>query len=143
MSIENEVIEDLLKRLKGSVDRLVKKRKVTLDEYLEDWEIQDVVEREFLKATQACIDIGARIISQKGFQKVDDYHGIFEVLCQEGLWPSEFTTRMKELVGLRNVLVHEYRHIDPEEVHRHLRESLEVFQEYAQHIVNFLEVERN
>jgi len=139
MPIEDEVICNLLEIINTGVERLKGQQKLPFEEYVRNWKVQDVVERELQKSIQACIDIGARLIAQKGFRKAEDYHGVFEILSQEGVIPWEFAEKMKEMVGLRNVLVHEYRRIRSEEIYRHLQESLCVFEEFINHIVSFLE----
>ena len=114
-------------------------RKLGFKEYLEDWEFQHIVERAFQQAIQSCIDIGARLIAQNNFSKADDFHGVFDVLSQEKVISGELAEKMKEMVGFRNALVHEYRQIKHEKVYRHLQESLGVFQKFAESIIKFLE----
>ena len=117
---------------------LRRKRRVSLDEYRGDIELQHIVERALQNAIQACIDIGARIISKELFRRAESYHDIFDVLRQEGVISPGLADKMHEMVGLRNALVHEYRVIRHDEVHRHLQESLEVLEEFAREITRYL-----
>ncbi|MEW6684787.1 MAG: DUF86 domain-containing protein [Candidatus Edwardsbacteria bacterium] len=133
--LENRIIEELLKLINQAVSNLRIKQKIDLEEYLKNWEVQDIVEREFQKAIQACIDIGARIIAMRNLARADDYHQVFEVLLNERILSKKMAQEMKKMVGFRNALVHEYRHIRPEEVYRHLKESLGIFEEFAREIV--------
>lgn len=139
--VKNAIVKDLLEVIDREVSRLMQKQGVALEDYLEDWEIQHIVERGLQEAIQACIDIGARIIAQNNFPKADDYHGILDILSQQKVIPRTFLKPMKEMVGLRNALVHEYRRIKHEEVHRHLQESLAIIQEFADYILKFLQKE--
>lgn len=115
-----------------------RKQESSLDEYLGDIELQHIVERSLQNAIQACIDIGARIISKRLFRRAESYHDIFDVLAQEKVISSDLADRMHEMVGLRNALVHEYRTIRHEEVYRHLQESPEVLEEFAREISRYL-----
>lgn len=139
MPIENEIVRNLIQIIEEGISHLKEQQKMTYEEYARDWRAQDVVEREFQKTIQACIDIGARLIALRSFRRADDYHEIFVILSQEGVIPYNFVEQMKEMVGFRNVLVHEYRRIRTEEVYRHLQESLSIFEKFTNHVVTFWE----
>lgn len=139
MVVKNNIIADLLKIVDESIKHLRTKQNISGKQYEKNWESQSIVEHEFQRAVQSCIDIGARLIAQRNFSKADDFHSIFAVLSQEKVIPEKLTKKMKEMVGFRNALVHEYRWIKHEEVYRHLQESLGVFQKFANQIINFLE----
>lgn len=65
MDIDREKVEQQLRFLKSEIDHLKSKKKIPLDEYIKDKEIQYFVERCFQKAIEACINIGNHIISRK------------------------------------------------------------------------------
>ncbi|MEW6069327.1 MAG: DUF86 domain-containing protein [Candidatus Thermoplasmatota archaeon] len=137
--IENEIIANLLEIIRKEGTILKRKQNIPFKKYNKDWETQHIVERAFHQAIQACIDIGARIIAQKNFRAARDYHDIFIILSEQKVIPMRFCDKMKEMVGFRNALVHEYRAISHREVYRHLQKSLGIFQEFAKHIIKFLE----
>lgn len=136
--LQNEIIKELMELIEAEINLLKKKKNVPLDDYLNCWELQHIVERAFQNAIQACIDIGARIISKLSCKKPDSYHGIFDVLYQQNIISKALLPKMHELVGFRNALVHEYRVIDSKEVYRHLQQSLEIFEEFIKSIKNLL-----
>jgi uncharacterized protein YutE (UPF0331/DUF86 family) len=139
--IKNEVIKELLALLAQATKNLKSKQKVSLEEYLEpkNWELRDVVEREMERAIQSCIDMGTRLISQEGFPKAEDYHHIFNILFQEKVISANLAKKMKEMVGFRNLLIHEYRRIKHEEVYRHLQKDIPIFREFSHTIIKYLE----
>jgi uncharacterized protein YutE (UPF0331/DUF86 family) len=136
--LQNQIIEKLIGLMETEVALLRGKQGTPLEEYLNDIELQHIVERALQNAIQACIDIGARIISKMSFRKAESYHDIFDVLSQRGIIPSDLKDKMHEMVGLRNVLVHEYRIIDHREIYRHLQGSLGILERFASYIVRFL-----
>jgi uncharacterized protein YutE (UPF0331/DUF86 family) len=137
--VKNEIIAGLLKIVDESVKHLRTKQKISWKQYGENWETQSIVEHELQRAIQSCIDIGTRLIAQRNFSKADDFRSIFEVLSQEKVIPRDFAEKMKEMVGFRNALVHEYHWIEHKKVYRHLQGSLEIFQKFAHYIIRFLE----
>lgn len=138
---ENAVIKNLFEIIKTETGLLKEKQGIESQNYIRNIELQHIVERAFINAIQATIDTARRIISQKNFPAPDDYFGSFEILFQKKIIPWECLQKMKEMVGFRNALVHEYRLIRHEEVYRHLQESLGVFQDFLSCIVKFAEKE--
>ena len=130
----NSKLAEVLSHLRAAVGRLESKQTVSVDDYLADWETRDVVERELVKAVQCCIDMGARLIALRGWRRPGDNHEVFDVLAEHGVVGCELAGRVKQLVGLRNVLAHEYRRIRNEEVHRHLMASTTVLRDLAARI---------
>lgn len=136
--VKNQVIEKLLEIVRKEINLLKEMQNISLESYLHDEKSQHIVERAFQQSIQSCIDIGARIISQSNFQVPDNYHEIFDILAKEKIISGSLCKKMKEMVGFRNALVHEYRWIRNEEVYRHLQKSLDTVKAFAECIVKYL-----
>jgi uncharacterized protein YutE (UPF0331/DUF86 family) len=74
------------------------------------------VEHALQLAIQACIDVGAHLVSELGLPTPDDYGQIFESLGNAGRIDRELAGRLSRAVGMRNLLVHEYLDIDLDRV---------------------------
>ena len=135
----NSKLTEVLAHLRAAVGNLESKQALSLDEYLGDWQTRDIIEREIEKAVQCCVDIGARLIALRGWRRAGNNHEILDILAENGVIGTELARRVKQLVGLRNVLAHEYRRIRNEEVHRHLLASPAVLREFAARIVEHCE----
>jgi len=133
-----EKIAEILKNLEIALGELTKRQKITDEDYKKSRELQDIIEREFERAIQDCIDIGARIIATEGFEAADTYGEIFKILENNGVIDYELCDGMRELAGFRNVLVHIYRQIDHEEVLRHLKESLPAIRKFAKKTAEYV-----
>ncbi len=127
----NHRIIVILEHLREAVARLEEKQQLAIDECLRSWSEQDIVEREQEKAVQACLDAGVRMIAMKQWERPDDNHGIFDVLAAHDVIESGLAQPLKELVGLRNILAHEYRNIRDEEVYHHLQNATAVLRSFA------------
>jgi uncharacterized protein YutE (UPF0331/DUF86 family) len=128
--LQNQVIRELIQLIETEISLLEEKKIISLENYLKDWDLQHIVERAFQKAIQGCIDIGARIVSKKSYRKATDYHDIFNILFEKNIISESLRKKLSEMVGFRNVLVHEYRVIDNKEVYRHLQENLDIFRDF-------------
>ena len=133
----NSKIGEILSHLRTTIANLESKQAVPLEDYLSNWETRDIVERELEKATQCCIDIGARLVSLRGWRSASDNHEVFDVLAENGVIHTELARRSKQLVGLRNVLAHEYRSIRNDEVHRLLLACPPLLREFAASVVEY------
>ena len=110
-------------------------QKVTLSQYLDDRNMQAVVERRLQLSAQVCIDVANHIIAALGLEVPQKQSEVFPILAQANIIPRELAERMAGLVGFRNILVHEYLKIDNELVYRNLQENLGDFEAFAQVIM--------
>lgn len=108
---------------------------VPLDEYLDDDNIQAIVERRLQLAIQVCMDIGNYLIGQLGLTAPDEPENVFAVLGREGVISRELARRMVGMVRFRNILVHGYLDIDSQIVYYNLTDELGDFDLFSQTMV--------
>lgn len=65
---EPDRVRSKLGKLEEYLRGLDEKRGVSREEYLEDRDLQDIVERRFEKAIQASLDVASHIVSAEGFR---------------------------------------------------------------------------
>ncbi|MDY6776993.1 MAG: DUF86 domain-containing protein [Candidatus Nanohaloarchaea archaeon] len=138
--MDSDRVLTLLGRLEQYLDGLEEKQGCREEEYLDDAELQDVVERRFEKAIQACLDLAGHIVSREGYREPEDYGDLFAVLREENVLSRDLADKMVEMAGFRNVLAHEYARIDDERVYTHLQD-LSRFEEFAAEVHAFLETD--
>ena len=138
--MDSKVIEARLKKLDGYYSNLSRFDGLSLADYSQSDDIQTIVERKLQLCIQACIDITNYLISRKRLRIPDEEGNIFVVLSEEGIIGKELAERMKGMVNFRNILVHEYLEIDNELVHRNLTQNLHDFNEFAQDIIQYLDL---
>ncbi len=121
-------MDELSERLR----RLEPLRERSLEDFLQDPYLRDIVERNLEIAAQCCIDIAHRIISLVGAPRPRDYYESILRLGELGVVPMGFAEKLAPLAGFRNILVHEYLAVDWDEVYRNLRglDDLYQFTEY-------------
>ena len=138
--MDSKVIEARLKKLDGYYSSLLRFDGLSLADYSQSDDVQTIVERKLQLCIQTCIDITNYLISRKRLRIPDEEGNIFVVLSEEGIIGKELAERMKGMVNFRNILVHEYLEIDNELVHRNLTQNLHDFNEFAQNIIQYLEL---
>jgi uncharacterized protein YutE (UPF0331/DUF86 family) len=88
----------------------------------------------FENAIQACADLAQHIASREfGFNGTTS-KGAIRVLDAEGVINGETADTLVAAIGFRNVLAHEYGHIEYDEVYETLQIGLSVYNAYSQQI---------
>ena len=87
------------------------------------------------------IDIGTHIIASKSLKKAEDYHEVVDILVDAGVFPERFSKSLHNLVGLRNLLAHEYLKIDHFKLYENLIKNKKDFGLFCNYIVKFIEKE--
>lgn len=117
-----------------------KRDELSFEDYREQREARDIVEREFETAIEACIDIGKMLLRAPTETVPDRNAQVFHELERMNVLDAETAQRMAEAAGFRNVLSHQYGNdIDDEDVYNVLQSDLPVFHDYLTHIREELE----
>jgi uncharacterized protein YutE (UPF0331/DUF86 family) len=68
-------------------------------------------------AVEECIDLAEHLIASKGWGSPESAGEEFELLARKGAIDAALARRMREAVGLRNLIIHEYAEVDWTRVH--------------------------
>ena len=134
-------------------DRTVAAEKLRLvDQYTEELrEMRDVsrdaladvirqraVERSFMNAIQACIDIAEHVRAAEGLVPDGTSKEAVEALGDAGIVSAETESRLIEAVGFRNVLAHRYGSIDHDVVYDLLHEDVAWLERFKREVARWL-----
>lgn len=133
--MDTRAIAMRLQKLDGYLRSLRQLQAVPLEEYLDDDNVQTIVERKLQLAIQVCMDIGNYLVGQLALPVPDEQENIFAVLGREGVIERDLSRRMIGMVRFRNILVHDYLEIDSHIVYHNLESELDDFDQFAQAIV--------
>lgn len=142
------LVIDLLKltqmigNLESYVEVLQKAGSMPFKDYLR----QDVLTigggRLYLQlAIQCCIDIANFLIAAQGFRQPTDAADAFLVLAQQQIISEPFQKTLQNMVGMRNILVHEYAKVDNAKVYEVIHGRLHDFEHFAQCVLNYARAE--
>jgi len=87
---------------------------------------------------ETCINIANHIIATERLRAPHDYRDSFTVLNEAGILPPELTQTMRELAGLRNLLVHVYWDVDDGMIFEGIHGELQDFEAFVAHIMTVL-----
>ncbi len=105
-------------------------RSITLEDLMTDRDRRNMVLHALLVSIQASIDIANHLVAASTSRRPETYRESFAILCDEGLIPKDLGTRLSDLAGFRNVLVHLYCRLNLDEVYGMLQNDLPVVNQY-------------
>ena len=120
-----EVIRRRLQKLDEYLAILEKLRSYTLEEFLADPERYGSAERFLQLAIEALMDMGSHVIAELDLGTIEAYSDIPKILAQKGYISPELADRWVRMIGMRNILVHDYLDIDRKLVHSALKDHLQ------------------
>jgi uncharacterized protein YutE (UPF0331/DUF86 family) len=78
------------------------------DDYLK----QDAIAANLLRAADQFIDLANHVIRKRKLVLPKESKDSFEILAKAKVIPTELAGKLQDMVGLRNILVYEYRTLD-------------------------------
>jgi len=70
------------------------------------------VKYSFVTAIEACVDAGQHVCAAQGWGPPQDNGQVMNVLAEHSVLDAELARGMRQAVGFRNVLVHDYVDVD-------------------------------
>ncbi|MDY0082631.1 MAG: DUF86 domain-containing protein [Ignavibacteriaceae bacterium] len=115
------MINDKLKRLEENLNILNKiKDNYTLDDIISDKVDEWGLRYGLLESIQIIIDLSCSIVSEKNLGIPKNYSDCINLIINNNYIEKELGKRILSMVGLRNLLVHEYGIIDVNKLYEYL-----------------------
>ena len=135
---------DLILAKAGSVrrhlNRVIEKRNIDMQIFLEDIDRQESVLFNLHRAIQKCIDIAAHIVSEEGAGMPGSTNEMFYLLEENGYMGGGLTEKMVKANGFRNLIVHEYGKVELKHVFEIAHKNIDDLNEYLKAIFAKLEI---
>ena len=128
-----------LSQIRHSLRLLREIQKYSQAEFVQNPYLFNTAEHQFQIAIQAALDIGGHILAELGVDVPADYADVFIQLGEVGVLPKAFAARLVNMAKFRNVLVHLYLDVDLDKVYAYLQNNLDDLEEFARHVVKFIE----
>ena len=130
--------------IKQRLQRLQKYRLITVEDYQNDRDVQDIIERNLEILIQAAVDINKSLLKRSSALSASELKNLknsesFRRLAQTGLLSEPLANNLAGSGGFRNVLAHLYDEIIPEKVIEALQEALQFYPDYLYEIQLYLD----
>jgi uncharacterized protein YutE (UPF0331/DUF86 family) len=101
------------------------------EEFVRERSLHHLAERYLHLACESVLDIAHHVIADRGYRQPGSYKDAFDVLLQEGVLDADLSRRLKNWMGLRNLLVHLYLEIDHGRTYDAIAEDLGDLEAFA------------
>lgn len=137
--IDRTMIERKIRAIQDDLVKLGEFRDVSFDDVAKDYWKHKAVERVIEVVINEAIDINQHIIVKGGLGELPfDFKKSFLLLVKLGVYQQDFAERIADSVGLRNILVHQYRELDEHIFYASIKDCLEQYTQYCAHIARYL-----
>ncbi|MGK7921434.1 MAG: DUF86 domain-containing protein [Trichodesmium sp.] len=144
--MEPEVINKRIELLMKYIERLQSFESVSLDEYLNNFDLQLIAERLIQLIVEVASDINSYLLVQIYHKTPESYFESFIEAGKQGIITQELAAELSQSAGMRNRLVHQYQKINHHLVFAAIPIILEKFPIFIRQIItylNSLESEKN
>jgi len=90
------------------------------------------------RSVGSCINLGLYVIAEHRLSLPDSYRDVFEVLANESIITEELSSKLCQLVTLRNQLVNLDPELEPLSVFKAIRHNLADIVAFEKHVLNWL-----
>ncbi|WP_136592189.1 type VII toxin-antitoxin system HepT family RNase toxin [Salinigranum halophilum] len=125
--------------IEESLGTLARKQQLTRDAYKSDSDTQDIVERRFVKMTEAAIDIGEELVKQERGPPPQSNPEAMRALGDLGILTPSTAEQMAQGARFRNVLAHTYGQIIDHDVVYNALPDLERYRVFVVEIRDYLD----
>lgn len=139
MGLDRSVLSARLAALEQYLGILDRFASLDFESYRSDPRNYGAVERFLHLAIECIFDVGAHIAAGLGLERPSRYAEILPLLVRAGVIAAETASRLDNLGGFRNILVHDYVRLDRKLVYDFLRTRLGDLRRFAQDVAEFLE----
>lgn len=101
----------------------------------EDYDKQDIIVLNLQRACEQAIDMANHVVNVKKLGWPRTSGESFDLLTRAGVVPVQMAANMKAMVGLRNVVVHQYRELDLDIITAVIRNHLDDLSDFARVMV--------
>lgn len=132
------LLTEKISRLGEYLEYLEELKNCSLEDYVSDYKIRGASERFMQLAIESIIDVGNEIISVLKLKRAERYRDIPVILAKNRIITEDLAEEISQMIGFRNILVHDYASIDIRLEHRFLQTRLVDFYEFKEQIIEWL-----
>lgn len=110
LSSDNTIINKI-----SSLERCMRRVKSLYqndEKFLHDYNNQDAIILNLQRACEQALKLGMRVLKLKNLSIPSSYKEIFQLLNKEGIIDAELSENLANMVGFRNIAVHDYQELD-------------------------------
>ena len=112
---------------------------VELTTFVGDKNLVDAGERNLQVAIEAVVDVGEALIASMGWMTPKSYRDFGRILRENGVIGKTLGEAFGKTIKLRNILIHNYIYLAPEDVHSNIEELKGSLTAIMSSIINYMQ----
>ena len=132
-----------VERLNRCLDRVEEVYDDANNVFRSDYTLQDSVILNIQRACEQAIDIAQMLVAELKLPRPTENASLFDVLGKAGLIPDEMASRLRAMVGFRNIAVHEYEVLDLDIVEAVIEKDLVLLRQFGKVAISFTEADKS
>lgn len=135
--VKREVISKKINLIRHHLERLSLKSNISLEEFLNDEDKRDIICHNLFVMLQYIIDICSHIVSDEGFEEPVFLSDMASILGKEKVIRKELQQPLKDMIGLRNILAHQYGDMDFKTIYNIVKNELKDVYAFLEDIIDY------
>ena len=136
---DNNLILSKVKSIQSDIEKLKELQGYTFEQIVSDYIKHKALERIIEVIINEAVDINHHIIANSSSKEFSfDYKKSFILLGEMKILPFDFAQKISLSVGLRNILVHQYRDLDEEIFYASFPDCISQYTQYCQYVLDYL-----
>ena len=127
--------------LEQNLEKLERLSRFSYDEFTAEFWYLDAAVRRLQTSIEALVDISRYVIRSLGLPSADAYRRVPAVLSDAGYIDETSAGIYDQMVRFRNLIVHHYYRVDPEEIYKILTENLPDLQNWYTTLFEIIEAD--
>ncbi|MBI5971469.1 MAG: DUF86 domain-containing protein [Deltaproteobacteria bacterium] len=129
---------DLVRFIESCIAELRPFSRMTEEDFLSDKKNPPFVESYLRRALEAVFDAGRYILAKTSGAKEVEYKAVAKELGKKGIVTGEMSSALYLMAGYRNRMVHFYKEVTPEELHRIVVNNINGLERFNKETVAFI-----
>ena len=122
--VDHNIIVKKINAIRHNMKRIEQYKDIPLEQFLKNDDMKDIVAHNLFIMLQHIIDLGTHIISDENMEEPVFVSDIANILVKENVLDDNLVNPMKSMIGLRNIIAHEYGDIDFKIIHKIITSSI-------------------
>ena len=136
------ILEKKIDSILRCLSRIEQRLPAAEEDFLSDYDAQDVVVLNITRAVQLSVDIATHVLATDNQIVPETMHDAFVRLQQQGVISASTSEKMKKFVGFRNAAVHSYDDLDLGITYAIAKNHLQDFRSFINEITQFNDIEK-
>ena len=135
--VDQEIVRSKVTRIQYHLQRVQTRQPLSATQLQASEDLRDIVLHNLQHAIQGSLDLASHLVADARWEIPATQAELFQRLSDHRVLSLDLATRMKKMVGFRNLIVHEYIKIKLEMVIEVLNQSTKDLDQFCREVIRY------